>query len=194
MSNITQKWLELLFVYSTDYSAKFSVSELARKSDIPQQTASRYLDKLSRMNLINYVFEGKNKLFYFELTKPTTRIIFNLVEGCKALEFQTKEKITGVINDILKHCESLIVFGSYASKKYNKESDLDIVIFGKKDNQIKKIKQSQIIEINEHYINYDEFLGLLNEKNPLAIEILKNHIIFGDVSKIVDIFIKYGQK
>jgi predicted nucleotidyltransferase len=192
LGNITQKWVDLLIPFSNDYSAKLSASELARKSKIPQQTSSRLLNKLVKLNLINYVKEGKNKLFYFDLEKQTTKIILNFIENQKALQLQLKIKeISVVINEILKFCESLIVFGSYALGDFNKESDLDIVILGKSNKEgIKKIKQKQIIQINEHYVSYIEFANILKSKNPLSIEILKNHVLFGDVSKIIDIFWK----
>lgn len=190
MSNITQKWVELLSPYLAIYSAKLTASELARKSKIPQQTASRLLNKLVKVNLINYAKEGKNKFFYFDLELQTTRIVLNLIESHKALNFQLKEKkIAIAINEILKHSESLIVFGSYASGNFTKESDIDIVILGKHNREeIKRIKEKQIVQISEHYTNYNEFTNLLKSRNPLALEIMQNHILFGDVSKIVDIF------
>ena len=190
LSNITQKGVDLLISFSNDYSAKLSASELARSSKIPQQTASRLLNNLARLNLINYEKKGKNKLFYFNLEKQTTKILFNFIEHQKALQFQLKIKeISVIINEILKSCESLIVFGSYASKGFSKESDLDIVVLGRYDKeQIEKIKQKQVMEINEHYVSYNEFTRILESKNPLSIEIMKNHVLFGDVSKMVDIF------
>ena len=190
LSNITQKWVDLLIPFSDNYSAELSASELARKSKIPQQTASRLLNKLVKLNLINYTKKGKNKLFYFDLEKQTTKIILNFIENQKALQFQLKIKeIPVVINEILKYCESLIIFGSYASDSFSKESDLDIVILGRcNKEEIKKIKQKQIIQINEYHVSYIEFARILKSKNPLSIEIMKNHVLFGEVSKIVDIF------
>ena len=190
LSNITQKWVDLLIPFSDNYSAELSASELARKSKIPQQTASRLLNKLVKLNLINYTKKGKNKLFYFDLEKQTTKIILNFIENQKALQFQLKIKeIPVVINEILKYCESLIIFGSYASDSFSKESDLDIVILGRSNKEeIKKIKQKQIIQINEYHVSYIEFARILKSKNPLSIEIMKNHVLFGEVSKIVDIF------
>jgi len=192
LGNITQKWVDLLTPFSNDYSSQLSASELAKKSKIPQQTASRLLNNIVKLNLINYIKKGKNKLFYFDLEKQTTKIILNLIENQKALQFQLKIKeISIIINESLKHCESLIVFGSYSSDNFSKESDLDIVILGNYNKeQIKKIKQKQVIEINEHYVSYNEFVNILKSKNPLSIEIIKNHVLFGDVSKIVSIFWK----
>lgn len=190
LSNITQKWVDLLLPLSNNYSLRISASELSKKTRIPQQTASRYLNKLVELNLINYIKEGKNKLFYFDLEKQTTKTMLNLIENKKSLQFQSKVKeIAIIVEELLKSCESLIVFGSYASGNFNKESDLDIVILGKyKKEEVKKIKQKQVIEINEHYVSYNEFNKILRFRNPLALEIMKNHILFGDVSKLVDIF------
>ena len=190
LSNITQKWVNLLIQFSNNYSAKLSASELARSSKIPQQTASRLLNKLVKFNLINYEKTGKNKLFYFDLEKQTTKIVLNLIEHQKALQFQLKIKeISVIINEILKYCESLIVFGSHASDNFSKESDLDIVILGKSNKgQIKKIKEKQVWEINEHYVSCSEFDKILKLRNPLSIEIMKNHVLFGDISRIVYIF------
>ena len=90
LGNITQKWVDLLTPFSNDYSFQLSASELAKKSKIPQQTASRLLNNIVKLNLINYIKKGKNKLFYFDLEKQTTKIILNLIENQKALQFQLK--------------------------------------------------------------------------------------------------------
>ena len=191
LGDITQKWVDLLVPFSDNYSARLSASELSRRTKIPQQSASRYLNKLASLNLINYVKEGKNKLFYFDLEKQTAKILLNLIENQKALQFQSKTKeVAVIINEILKYCESSIVFGSYASGNFSKESDLDIVILDKYNKeQIKKVKEKQIIEINEHYASYNDFVKILKSRNPLSIEIMKNHVLFGNTSKIVDIFL-----
>lgn len=190
LSNITHKWVDLLRPFSGGYSLKMSASELSEKTEIPQQSASRYLNRLVRLNLINYTTVGKNKLFYFDLGKQNTKITLNLIENQKALQFQLSSKeVAVIIEQVLNSCESLIIFGSYASGRFNEESDLDLVILGKSDkDEIKKIKQKQIMQINEHYASYKEFDKLLNSGNPLALEIMKNHVLFGDVSKIADIF------
>ncbi len=194
MGNITQKWVDLLIPFSEKYHARLSASILTKKTNIPQQTASRYLNKLVALSLINYTKEGKNKLYYFDSKKQTTKIIFSLIENQKALYFQLKTKNVG-INEILNYCEDLIIFGSYASGKYTKESDIDLVILGKSNKkEIEKIKQKQITEINEHYISHNEFLKLLKSENPLALEIMKNHILFGNISKLVNIFLKVNHE
>ena len=189
MSNITQKWVELLKPFSSDYSAKLSVSELARRTKIPQQTASRILKELIKLNMVSYEIEGKNKKYYLDIRKKDTKIILSILENQKALGFQYKNKVVAItINELSDYCDSIIIFGSYASGKFHEKSDLDLVIFNGNKRESMKIINKQTIKINEHYINYKEFEGLLKKRNPLTIEILQNHILFGDVSKIVNIF------
>lgn len=190
LGNITQKWVDLLVPYTNGYSAKFSASELSRMTKIPQQTASRHLNVLVNEGILNYIIKGKNKLFYLDLTKEATKILLHQIESYKTLKFQLKNSESSIIiNDLIKNCDSLILFGSYASGKYNKGSDLDIIIIGKFDKmKIKKIKERQTIEINEHYSSYNEFYHLLKNKNPLTIEVINNHILFGNISKIIGIF------
>jgi predicted nucleotidyltransferase len=189
MSNITQKWVELLKPFSNDYSAKISASGLARKTKIPQQTASRILKELTKSNMINYEIEGKNKNYYLDIRKKDTKIILDIIENQKSLEFQYKNKaIAIIINELLDYSDTIIIFGSYASGKIHEKSDLDVVIFNGNKIKLIKVINKQTIKISEHYTNYEEFEELLKKRNPLTIEILKNHVLFGDVSRIVGIF------
>ena len=54
LSNITQIWVRILMPFSNNYSVKISASELARLSKVPQQSASRHLNNLVKLNLIDY--------------------------------------------------------------------------------------------------------------------------------------------
>ncbi|MEK6888042.1 MAG: helix-turn-helix domain-containing protein [Candidatus Aenigmatarchaeota archaeon] len=190
LGNITQEWVSLIVPMAGDYSAKMTESELSRMTGIPQQSASRYLGKLATLNLINYERQGRNKVFYLDMKKQTTGLILAIVEAHKSLRFCVKNReISVIIGEIAKYCESLIVFGSYSSGSFSKDSDLDIVVLGKYNKQcIKKIKQKQTIEINEHYSGYNGFRKALELRNTLSVEIMKNHLLFGDISKIVNIF------
>ncbi len=192
MSNITQKWVNTLKPFSRDYDAKMTGSTISRLSGFPQQTVSRYMDKLVALNLVSYVKDGKNKLFYLDLRKQQTKILLNIVENQRSLVFMNENKIISpIIQELLGYCNSIIIFGSYASGKYTKTSDLDIVIVGNYDKKkIKYFRNRQNLEINEHYVSFSELKSLLKKKNPLAIEIMHNHILFGDVSKLIDFFIE----
>lgn len=186
MSNITQKWVSVLMPFLEDYSARKSASEISRQAKLPQQTVSRILNKLTESNLIGYSREGKNKLFYFR-DKKMIKTIINILENQKTLEFQLKNKrVSVIINEFLDNSDGVILFGSYASGGYDSKSDLDLVIFNGKD--VDKIKRRYSIKINIHSVGCSEFKKMLDKKNPLALEILKNHVLFGNVSEVVNIF------
>jgi len=190
MGNITQKWVSVLYPFTEDYFANLSASEISKKSQIPQQTASRILNLLVKNNLLDYQDRGKNKEFYFEPGKVHTDIVFNIIENQKSLDFLYKEKKIGVmINEMIKLCDSLIIFGSYSSGKGKNTSDLDLVVLNVKNKEIfKKNKRKYSLEVNVHFVTYNELVKLLRVQNPLSIEIKKNHIFIGEISKLVRIF------
>lgn len=190
MSDISHKWVDILIPFTSNYGNKLGGAELSRLSGVPQQTSSRYLSQLVKRNVLSYERQGRNKLYYFDYSRHETRSILEIVENRKSLDFRRKlPKISVVIDDILENAESIIVFGSYSSFKFDKSSDLDIVVLGRHNRgRIRKAKKKHIIQINEHYISHNEFSRMLKSKNALSIEILKNHTIFGNVSEIVRIF------
>lgn len=187
MGDITQNWVKVLMPFSENYNLKITASEFKKKNKIPQQTASRILNELVKDNLIEYDNQGKNKLFYLS-KKNTSKILLNIVEAQKAIEFLIKnKKIAILINEILEHCEGIILFGSYASGKFDEKSDVDLIILEGNKKKIKIISERFSNKPHLQYIAYKEFEISLKEKNALGIEIMQNHILFGDISKIIKI-------
>ena len=190
LANISQNWLNILIPFSYNYNEKFSGSELSRILSTPQRSVARYLSQLDENNLLKFEIRGKNKFYYLDLENKKIKILMNLLENQKSLKFQLKNsKIAVIINEFLDNGEGVILFGSYACGKEDVKSDLDLVVFNSKNTD--KIKSHYSIEINVHEIKYSEIKKILDEKYPLALEILNNHILFGDVSKMVDIFWRF---
>lgn len=192
MSYIGQLYPDVLKPYLKDYSLKISASEIARETKLERRTVSRLLNKLFKIKLLDCTFHGKNKLFYFDLGKNSSFSLINLVEINNSLDFEFRNKeISLIISKVLSFSEGVIVFGSYASGKNKNDSDLDLVLVGKVNlDEIKKIKSFSPIKINEQVVSFSEFRKLLKDKNPLSIEISKNHVLFGDFSKMVRIFLE----
>ena len=190
LGNITQRWVGVIKPFTMDYSIKLSATEIARISSLPQQSVSRILNLLSKMSLIEYSTIGKNKLFYFDFKKGTTYPLFLIVEGNRSVDFNLKHKREAlIVNKILDNCDSIILFGSYASGKTKKNSDLDLVIIGNKSiKKFKELKSLSPIEIHEHFVSYKELKETFSKKNPLALEICKNHVLFGDFGRIIKMF------
>ena len=194
IANIGKILPQVLSPFAADYFAKLSINGIARKTGLPRRTVAYQLNKLMTANLVHYTTQGKNKLFELDLDKRTTGTLLNLIENGRTLKFQLETRyVMPIVDEILRHCESMIIFGSYAAGTQHETSDVDVVIVGRSNQKaIKDLKQKQAFEINEQYVSYDEFEHILASKNPLAIEILHNHIIFGNFSRIVDIFWRKG--
>ena len=144
--------------------------------------------------LIEYTLIGKNKLFYFDFLKHSTKNIFEIIENHKSINFiLTQKEISQVTKELSNYCESIVLFGSYSSRKNKKTSDIDLIIINSKDRQkISREIKTFPFEINEHFVTLKEFEKSLKEKNPLSIEILNNHVLFGNISKLIEVFMKNG--
>jgi len=192
MSNITQKWVEVFKPFTRNYFSKFTATEIARFSGVPQQTASRILNYFEELKLLNYYLQGKNKLFYLDNNKLPTFLIFEIIENTKAMEFSINFVREFLIVSKLASCsDGLILFGSYASGRPKKDSDLDVVFVGEFNKKaFDEIKESSPIEIHEQSSSYLELKEKIATKHPLALEIFNNHILFGNTSKIVKTFLE----
>ncbi len=180
MANIRQNWLNVLLPFANDYTAKFTASEIARITNIPQRTVSRSLDNLVIHNLIRFIIEGKNKKFHLDLNDQRIRVLTKLIEDYKALDFSIKnKKIYLMIEDLFEE-RDLIIFGSYAKGNYNDKSDIDILIIGNKSKKLLDLARNQPKQLNLHFSTLSGFEKLLKNRNLLALEIIKSHIIFGD--------------
>ena len=192
MSNITQKWVDVMKPFTRDYSARLTATEIAKLSGVSQQTTSRILNSFVKLNLIDYAVHGKNKLFYFNKDKVNTLSLFAIAEGIKAVDFDINfPRESLVIAKLVKCCEGVILFGSHASGKSKKDSDFDVVLLGKCDeNELKRVKEMSPLGIHEQVVSYEELKKTIYKKHPLALEISDNHILFGDISRIIKFFLE----
>jgi predicted nucleotidyltransferase len=195
MSNITYKWVDVLMPFTKDYSARMNSIMLSQMSGVPQQTVSRIMSQLVELGLISYSYEGKNKLFQLDRSKLSTLPLYKILEGNKAISFILSfPKESLIIKKMLECCEGIILFGSYASGDAKKDSDLDLVLVGKYNKKkIEEIIKSSPIEIHEQIVSYSDLKKEFSKKSAISKEILENHILFGEIDKIVGVFLKNGE-
>ncbi len=180
MANIGQKWPEVLVPFVNDYTIRLTASEIAKKTKIPRRTISRILGRLVKSNLIRYIIEGKNKKYYLELKDQKTKLLLGFVEYYKALKFSSEKKKIFIVLEELMKLRGVVLFGSYAKGTAAEESDIDILVIGNKSENIREIARRQTKQVNLHFSTLREFEKLLKKKNVLALEIMKNHITFGN--------------
>ena len=192
MTNVSQKWLDCVMVltpFTRDYSLQISASEISRKIKVPQKTVHRKLELLVKANLLDYTREGKNKLYFLDFGKQTSLSLINMVETFKELKFkQDFPQIALLFDELSSH---FILFGSYAKGLAKKESDIDLIIFGKKSAEISKIVKRYPFEVNIFYFTLEQLKKMLKRREHLVLEIMKDHILFGDKEKIIKLFKDY---
>lgn len=177
---VGQIWPDLLLPFTDDYSVQLTASTISRKTKILRRTASRMLDALAKTSAIRYSFEGKNKKYYLDLREWRTKMLISFVEHYKALKFSFEQPAVFVMLEEIARIRDTILFGSYAQGTPTPESDVDILVLGNKSTKITEIIRRQPLQINPHFSSTVEFEKLVRNKNPLAAEIIKNHLIFGN--------------
>ncbi len=184
----------ILVPFTRDYSQKVHASKLARLVNASQKTVARKLEQLEQMYLLNFVREGRNKSYFLDLKKGSSWSILQILENYKEINFMlSSQKLFPLLLELSNIC-SLILFGSYAKGIAKEDSDLDLVILSKKTKEIVKIVEKYPYQVNAHYVDLAFLEKRLKEGWPLAKEIVKDHILFGEKEKIIKIFLRYSQR
>ena len=179
MANIGQIWPKVLVPFVNNYAVKLTASEVSRKTKIPRRTVSRIFDNLIKVNLVRYIIEGKNKKYYLDLKDQRIKLLIGFVEYYKSLKFSLEEEKVFLILEELMELRDVVLFGSYVKGNVTIGSDIDVLVIGSEFEKIREISRRQVKKINLHFSTLKNFEKLLKKKNTLAIEIMKNHIIFG---------------
>lgn len=196
MTNISQilDSSNVLLPFTKDYGRKLHASEASRIMRLPQRTVARKLDFLQKLNLLGYRKDGRNKYFFLDLRSVSSFALLEMVECYKEISFLVRHpQLSLLLNELAKNY-SFILFGSYAKDKAKEESDVDVIIFGRKSEAVRKTIARYPFEVNAHYITFALFEKKLKEGWPLAKEIAKDHVLFGEKEKIIQTLINYYKK
>jgi predicted nucleotidyltransferase len=161
-------------------SGKAHLREISRKLKIPHSTLMRKINGLIDQQVIDYDFEGRNKVFSLKNNLQSKNYIFN-AERYKLIKLLEKYPELGIIlESVLSKidCNLIVLFGSYASFSANRKSDIDIYI----DTENKMIK-NKLEEINSK-INVK--IGKFDKSSLLIKEIIKNHVILKGVEQFYE--------
>ncbi len=186
------KKIDIVSLFTKDYSKRMSGREIARLLNTNHQTALNNLNELVKEDIIKYELKGRNKEYSLNLNSLKTNLMAVMSEVKLSLDSLQNKELKIVIEEIVPNTEAIILFGSFASSSHDKDSDMDLILVGKSDKEsISKIIKRHNREINAEYASFEDFAGSLNKKNALAIEIAKNHLFYGDISRITGILLKW---
>jgi len=145
----------LLFVYNQE--KEFYLSEIARHVKTSAGTAQRELNRLRRMDFVSFKKRGNLSLYRlnraFSLLAEIEAIIRKTV-GIEVMLGDELQKVKGVL--------FAFIFGSYAKGRLRSDSDIDLYVVGRPDEDdvyraVRSVEDTVGREINYHIASEDEF-------------------------------------
>ena len=169
----------LLLHIDAEYTATF----ISKEQNQNQKSVQLFLDSLETKGILTSRYEGKNKLFSWNKNNPLIVKQFILsVEHLRTLYFyKANPFMKQVLEKLLREIKGMaLVFGSFADNTQTEDSDVDIIIIGKYDEESTK----RIISL----YNFDISIKHMKkyEENALTKEIKKKHIILKNAEMYIE--------
>jgi predicted nucleotidyltransferase len=144
-----------LFVYNQD--KEFYLSEIARHVKTSAGTAQRELNRLRRMDFISFKKRGNLSLYRLNRAFSLLGEIEAIIRKTVGIEVMLGEELRKV-----KGVSFAFIFGSYAKGRLRSDSDIDLYVVGRPDEDdvyraVRSVEDSVGREINYHIASEDEF-------------------------------------
>lgn len=184
VDKITNMQINILKLFRADYIRQIHVREMAKLTAKSHVTLLPHLRSLQKNAILLSHTVGKNKYFSLNLDSITAKKYVQLAEIVETITlFEEVFLIKKIAHEIFNlHLDgTIVVFGSYSKKTFQHHSDLDIFYIGNlQATQLLRIKHigkmyGKIIRVKKTTLR--NFESGLRKKDPLLIEIVKNHII-----------------
>ena len=151
------------------------VRGIAKITNQPHANVSRLMKKLLKENIVDFKYEGKNKIFRLKKGIEALNCIY-MSEHFKLLKlFEKYPSITIIAESIIRKVDEklIIIFGSFAKFSSTKDSDIDIFI----ETTNRHIKLA-VENINS---KLSVKIGQFDTNSLLVKEIIKDHILLKGV-------------
>lgn len=167
---------------------EFSIKEISDKLKRPYVKIHSSINRLVNKKIVNEKIKGKSRYCSVDYKNNIDVVCF--VNSQISKEFLLKnKKIKLIIDEIVSGIKipsyTLLIFGSYAKGKADKNSDLDLALISSSEDKeeierlINSKKRLSSIDIHSLEFSYKEFIEMLKSKEMnVGKEIVKNHIIF----------------
>lgn len=186
------KELEVIALYTSSYKAEFYLRQIAKLASLPLKTCQNVLAALEKEKVIKGKIEGKNKYFSLNLDNIKTKSYLLQAEIHKLNHFLNSYPQFNTFLKSVHTTSPIILFGSFAKTKPDKNSDADILIISKEEQNL----PSHLLSHKIHQINLSEesFKKALHEKEALIKEIEENHIVLNNPSSYINLVWEYYGK
>ncbi|MCK5016185.1 MAG: nucleotidyltransferase domain-containing protein [Candidatus Peribacteraceae bacterium] len=170
--------LKILSLFTKGYDNEFYIREVEKLLHVSSRTAFVTLAKLEKRGILESKIRGKIKSYSIN-NSSLSREFFLLTEQYKKIQFLEKNHL---IKEVLDKADEfmqgiVIIFGSFAKGIQKDDSDLDLFIVGKYDEEkIKEAGKNYGIDINIKSYPKKIFEKELHDDFLLK-EILENHFL-----------------
>ncbi len=184
--------LRILSPFTKGYDKEYYIREVEKLLKVSSRTALVTLAKLEKKGILVSKTKGKIKTYAIK-NSTLSREFFLLTEQYKKIQFLEKNHL---IKEILEKADEfmqgiVIVFGSYAKGIQKEDSDLDLFIVGKYDeDKIKEVGKKYGIDINIKSYPMKIFGKELHD-DILLKEVVGNHTIIKDAEGFVRRVVKW---
>ncbi len=189
--NITENHLNVISLFTEGFGREYYIREVQKILKISPRTAQIILEDLEKKAVLESQIRGKIKTYKIKRNFIAKKYLV-LSEFHKEISFLEKNPlIKEIVSKIIPNIHGIgVIFGSYVKGTQKKDSDIDIFIIGKYDeNEIKKISRLYKIELNIK--NYPLNIFKKNIGADFLIkEVLKKHVIFLNTEDFIEIVVK----
>lgn len=181
---------KILKLFYENKSAKIHLRDIARKTKLNENSASRFLNMLEKQKILHAVKEANLKKY----SLMNNDIVYSVIGYFDIIRFNALPSIRK--NAALYFLEKLgekpiicLIFGSTTKNTYNNSSDIDLLLITNRKIDTKKAENyadsQTAIKINSMQIIYNDFKEELKLKNDKVIQSaintgypLTNHIVY----------------
>ena len=186
------KELDIISLYSRDYKSKFYLRQISKLAKIPLKTCQNILASLEKERILKSKVEGKNKYFNLNLNNISVKFYLLKAEIHKLDIFLEKYPEFKIFLKPINTNSILIVFGSFAKFRIDKNSDLDLFIVSNKEEKLPF--HLLPYKVHQNSLKEESFKKAIVEKEVLIKEIEENHVILNNPSFYVNIMWEYYGK
>ena len=172
---LKQGYWKIISLFYNDKYSKIHLRDIARKTKLNENSASRFLNKLEKEKILTSKKQGNMKIY--KLMKND--VVYSILSHLDIVRFNELPSIRK--NAIIYFLDKLnekpiisVLFGSTAKKNYGENSDIDILLIVNKKINIKKAKEyvdsQTAIRISCIQIPIDEFIKELKLKEDKVIQ------------------------
>lgn len=174
--------LKIINYLGKHFGRRFTMHELSKLVAIPYASFYRAVQQMD--DVLDVEVIGKSKTISLKTNNPVLKSYLTISSDEERKEFlQTKPIIKKIFTE-LKTEDIVILFGSYAKRKEDKKSDIDLLIINKDGKKTLSFSKYELLfkkKINPIFITPQEFKKMLQDKDEnVGKQVLNGHIVLNN--------------